>query len=179
MALRYIAVGYDGSAASEEALRWALREVVGSDAMLLLVTACPPPAPEVRVTGDEHVSAMARAFKAQWAAIAAAKAAMPDGVRRVAFASEVVPAEPVTALCRAARQVGLLVLGSAGSERLDGRTIAGCVASRLSAERRGRNLASLIVVAMQGGSIADVSTQPQSLQVRIGPVPRTMVPAHG
>ena len=178
MAARYIAVGYDGSAASEEALRWALREVVGSAVMLVLVTACPPPAPEAQVTGDEHTSAMVRAFKAHWAAIAGAKAAMPDGVRKVTFASEVVPAEPVTALCRAAWQVDLLVLGSDGGERLDGRSIAGCVASRLSTERRRRNPAPLIVVAMHGGSLADVGTEAQSLQIRIGPVARTTVPVH-
>jgi nucleotide-binding universal stress UspA family protein len=41
----HLAVGYDGSAASREALRWAVREAAERDVMLLLVTACPPPVP--------------------------------------------------------------------------------------------------------------------------------------
>ena len=81
MELRHIGVGYDGSTASEEAVRWAVREAAGRDVMVLLVTACPPAVPEAGATGDERLAPMVRAFSAQQAALARAQAELPDGVR--------------------------------------------------------------------------------------------------
>ncbi len=66
MKLRHIAVGYDGSAASEEAVRWAVREAARRDVMVLLITACPP-ASASAVTCDERLTTMVRAFSAQQA----------------------------------------------------------------------------------------------------------------
>src|SRR6185369_8843022 len=54
MKLRHIAVGYNGSAASEQAVRWAVREAAGRDVMVLLVTACRSPVPPTAVTRSEE-----------------------------------------------------------------------------------------------------------------------------
>jgi nucleotide-binding universal stress UspA family protein len=174
MKLRHIAVGYDGSAASEEAVGWAVREAAGRDVMVLLVTACPPPVPPTAVTGDERLSSMVRAFSAQQAALDRARAELPHGVRPPAVGTEVVPADPVTALCRAARQADLLVLGSDRRAGLDARSVPGRVASRLSADRR-HGQAPLVVIATPR---AGTTTGDTSLRVRIGPVPGPKVPAH-
>jgi nucleotide-binding universal stress UspA family protein len=176
MKLRHIAVGYDGSAGSEEAVRWAVREAAGRDVMVLLVTACPPRVPPAPVTSDERLSPMVRAFSAQQAALARARAALPSGVRPPPVGTEVVPAEPVTALCRAARQADLLVLGGGLGPGLDPGSVPGRVAARLSADRR-RGQAPLVVIAAPcGGTPAGPTTGDAPLRVRIGPVPGPKVP---
>jgi nucleotide-binding universal stress UspA family protein len=172
MKVRHIAVGYDGSAASEEAVRWAVREAAGRDVMVLLVTACPPPVPPTAVTGDERLSPMVRAFSAQRAALDRARAALPRGVRPPVVGTEVVPADPVTALCRAARQADLLVMGSDRHTGLAAGSVPGRVAARLSADRRGQ--APLVVIATPRAGTTDQTP----LRVRIGPVPGPKVPVH-
>lgn len=174
MKLRHIAVGYDGSAASEEAVRWAVREAAERQVMVLLVTACPPPVPPTSVISAERLTPMVRAFAAQRAALARARAELPEGVRPPPVGTEVVPADPVTALCRAAQQADLLVLGSGRGTGLDARSIPGRVAARLSADRR-RGPAPLVIIATpQAGTTADQSP----LRTRIGPVPGPKVPIH-
>lgn len=168
MKLRHIAVGYDGSATSEQAVRWAVREAAGRDVMVLLITACPPPSPATTPTGDERLSPMVRAFSAQRAALARARAELPDGVRAPAAGTEVVPADPVTALCRAARQADLLVLGSDRGAGLDAQSIPGRVAMRLSADRRHERAPLVVIATPRAGTPA--------LRMRIGPVPRPKVP---
>lgn len=178
MKLRHIAVGYDGSAASEEAVGWAVREAAGRDVMVLLVTACPSRVPPAPVTSDERLSPMMRAFSAQQAALARARAALPSGVRPPVVGTEVVPAEPVAALCRVAREADLLVLGSDRGTGLDTGSVPGRVAARLSADR-GRWPAPLVVIATPRAATAGGPTAGGTpLRVRIGPVPGPKVPVH-
>jgi hypothetical protein len=73
-----------------------MREAARQDVMLLLVTACPPPEPSTRTT-DERLATMVRAFDGLRAAIARARAALPDGVPAPVIGTEVVPVDPVTA----------------------------------------------------------------------------------
>lgn len=170
MRLRHIAVGYDGSAASEQAVRWAVREAAGRDVMVLLVTACPPPAPQTALTSDDRLTPLVRAFSAQRAALARARAELPDGVPAPVIGTEVVPADPVTALCRAARQADLLVLGSDQGAGLDARSIPGRVAARLSADRRHERAPLVVIAAPRAGT--------PTLRMRIDPVPGPKVPVH-
>jgi nucleotide-binding universal stress UspA family protein len=174
MNVRHIAVGYDGSAASEQAVRWAMREAAGRNIMLLLVTACPPPVPPTAILSDERLAPMLRAFSAQRAALARAKAELPHGMRPPPVGTEVVPADPVTALCRTAQQADLLVLGSDCDTGLDRRSIPGRVAARLSADRR-RGPAPLVIIATPR---AGTTTDHSPLRARIGTVPGPKVPIH-
>jgi nucleotide-binding universal stress UspA family protein len=171
MKLRHIAVGYDGSAGSEQAVRWAVREAAGRDVMVLLVTACPPPTPQTAVTADERLSPMVDAFSAQQAALARAQDELPEGVRRPVVGTEVVPTDPVTALCQAARQADLLVLGSDQGGGLDAKSIPGRVAMRLSADRRHDRAPLVVIAAPRAGTPA--------LRMWIGPVPGPKVPVYG
>ena len=178
MKLRHIAVGYDGSAASEQAVRWAVREAAGRDVMVLLVTACPPPAPPTVLTGDERLSSMVHAFSAQRDALARARAELPDGVPAPVVGTEVVPADPVTALCRAARQADLLVLGSDRGTGLDSGSVPGRVAARLSADRRHRQAPLVVIATPRDVTAAGTPAGETPLRVRIGPVPGPKVPVH-
>jgi hypothetical protein len=157
MVMRHITVGYDGSRASEYAVRWAAREAAACNTILLVLTACPPPPHPERITSAQRVAVLAQVFRLQDAAIARATAALPAGQRRPVIGREVSVTQPAAALHRAATRADLLILGSDRDEGLIADSLAGRVAARLSLRRRGRPC-PLIVIATPQVAAADVPT---------------------
>jgi nucleotide-binding universal stress UspA family protein len=147
MGMRHIAVGYDGSRASEYAVRWAVHQAGARNTVVLLITACPPPMPPDRTSSEQRLAVLAQVFRLQDEAIERATVGLTPGQRPPVIGREVSVADPVAALCRAATQADLLVVGSDRDEGLGSGSVAGRVAARLSLRRRRSTRCPLIVIA--------------------------------
>lgn len=109
-----VIVGIDGSAPSEEAAAWALKELRGSGRTLNLVHVITPAGPEsaaeseLRSAGDEVLTRLS-------VRLAHLDAAHPDGASDTTIDTEVVIGDPAEALSALASDASLLVLGHHGA----------------------------------------------------------------
>jgi nucleotide-binding universal stress UspA family protein len=184
MVMRHITVGYDGSRASEYAVRWAVREAAARDTVLLVLTACPPPRHPEGIASAQRVAALAQVFRLQDKAIARATQALPTGLGPPLIGREIGVAHPVAALYRAATRADLLILGSDRGEGLASKSIAGRVAARLSLRRRLGRPCPLIVIPTPRVTAADTPTVTMpafgaALDVRAADRPLTRRIGHG
>src|SRR5699024_9521371 len=108
-----VIVGIDGSAPSEEAAAWALKELRRSGRTLNLVHVITPASPEsaaeseLRSAGDEVLTRLS-------VRLAHLDAAHPDGASDTTIDTEVVIGDPAEALSALASDASLLVLGHHG-----------------------------------------------------------------
>ncbi|MDG4830926.1 universal stress protein [Solwaraspora sp. WMMD1047] len=129
-----IAVGFDGSPAARAALAWALREADRRQSRVLVVTAWPTADRATARRRDDLVTARLRLQRRQRDAVAAAGAGL---VPIPPVATEVVLADPVTALCHAADFADLVVVGGGGPATDTGAVRTGDALTARLARRRG------------------------------------------
>jgi nucleotide-binding universal stress UspA family protein len=129
-----IAVGFDGSPAARAALAWALREAGRRQSRVLVVTAWPTADRATARHRDGLVAARRRLQRRQRDAVATAGAGL---VPIPPVATEVVLADPVTALCHAADFADLVVVGGGGPAVDAGAVRTGDALTARLARRRG------------------------------------------
>jgi len=127
-----IAVGLDGSAPARHALAWAVGEARRLGTGLLIVTAWPDEARRCARIAGRLRAERTRLQQMQVECIAAAvRAAGPCAL----ISRELILADPVTALCHAAKRSDLVVVGGVpGRSRPS--SIAGRVTTKLAARQR-------------------------------------------
>lgn len=143
---RRIAVGLDGGEPDRAALRWAVREATRTGSSLLVVTAWPGPARARAREAGGLVAGRQGLQRMQQSRLAEALAGLdsPPPVARL-----LVLADPVTALCHAARFADLVVIGVRNRFGPRPDSIAASVTRCLGRGRRtGR--AALVVVPPEG-----------------------------
>jgi nucleotide-binding universal stress UspA family protein len=123
MAYQRIVVGVDGSLASRRAVQWAMREAARRGAFLLVVTAWPG-----RAGGRAPATLMAQRIATTQMQRRLVEEARHRVATPVRVGTEIILADPVTALCHASRVADLLVIGGVRRRRTaDGKTLAaGC-----------------------------------------------------
>lgn len=122
-----LVVGVDGSAAAAAALEWAVRRAAHDGDRLLVVTAWHPPR---GAPGPELVAQRQAIIRMQRAQIA--RALIASGARPQ-VGTEIILADPVTALCHAGRAADLVVLGATGQPAPT--SLVARVARRIAARR--------------------------------------------
>jgi hypothetical protein len=121
-----VVIGYDGSASAERALRFAVRLPDAPERVVVVITAwC------VDGTGPAAVAAeRARLVELQRSAIVAALRGVPPAARPV-VTSEIIVADPVSALTDAARVADLVVIGEGGGRTSRDRSLPQRLSQRL------------------------------------------------
>lgn len=130
-----LVVGVDGSAAAARALEWAVRKAARDEDRVLVVTAWMPPSGATNANLVARREALTRMQRHQIASALVASGGRPP------VATEIILADPVTALSHAGRAADLVVVGSTG--RPGPTSIATRVARRLAG--RGPEVACVLV----------------------------------
>jgi nucleotide-binding universal stress UspA family protein len=138
---RIIVVGVDGSPASVEALRWALRQATATASAVDVICACEPPSlagvtppvglpPVVQppVVGESALDSAQRRLDAVIGSVVTS--AVPPGETSVA--ARVIEGHPADVLLQAAERADLLVVGRSGHGALMG-ILLGCIGSHVAA----------------------------------------------
>lgn len=168
-----IAVGYDGSPAARYALAWAVREAMGRDAIVLLVTAWPATAH----TSHDPATLVAHRLRLHGMQRRGVAEAVAGLDRPPVVAREIILADPVTALVHAASFADIVVIGGDATEALRPGSVAAVLAERLGRRRRQRADPAPVVVlttTSQAAALPAAATAPTSWPPSDG---RTRVPA--
>lgn len=137
-----IAVGLDASEPARHALWWAVREAARSDGGVLVVTAWTAAQRATARETEGLYAARLRLQHMQRQRIAEAVAGLDPAPP---IARMLVLAEPVTALCHAARFADVIALGGRGRSRRGGRSTPVSVARRLDKRRRAGATPTVVV----------------------------------